>query len=335
MKKLCIALIASLLLFSTAVFALPPTPGQHPSNSPTVVGRSMLSVQPIIYPGLDYDAQTGSFTVFNTITGATSGAAATIIGVVDTGTTGRLTLTGITGTFQHDEIIYESALGAELLTDGAFAVTSKAVAKGVAGITKANPGVVSFDAGHGYVNGDVIFFDNLNEMTELNGEYWKLRANSGNTFELTTVWDTTSLDTSAYGTAETTGGNCAQKVTFTNWAAGTGWHPETDYAGALSGKAHCDGTQTANAYLYESVLSVEKVYKIVFTLSNFNAGTVRSAAGTDSGVSRISNGTYYDVLMCVVNAGLYLRADADFIGAVDDVSGKQATNAALANGTVY
>ena len=281
---------------------------------------------------LNFDAQTGSFTATNTITGATSGATATIQSVVDAGATGTLTLSNVIGTFQDDEVIYESALGAELLTDGVFAFTSKAAAKGVAGITKANPGVVSFDAAHGYVDGDVIFFDNLNEMTELNGEYWKLRANSGNTFELTTVWDTTSLDTSAYGTAETTGGNCAQKVTFTNWAAGTGWHPETDYAGALSGKAHCDGTQTANAYLYESVLSVDKFYKIVFTLSNFNAGTVRSLAGTDAGVSRTENGTYYDVLMCVVNANLCLRADAAFIGSVDDVSGKEATNAALANG---
>ncbi len=284
------------------------------------------------YRILNFDAQTGSFSSGNTLTGVTSGATAIIANVIDAGSAGTLYLRSVSGTFENNEIIYESALGAELLTDGAFAVTSKAVAKGVAGITKANPGIVSFDAAHGYVDGDVIFFDNLNEMTELNGEYWKLRANTGNTFQLTTVWDTTSLDTSEYGAAQTTPGNYAQKVTFTNWAAGTGWHPETDYAGALSGKAHCDGTQTANAYLYESVLSADKFYKIVFTLSNFNAGTVRSLAGTDAGLSRTENGTYYDVLMCVVNANLCLRADAAFIGSVDDVSGKEATNAALANG---
>ena len=280
---------------------------------------------------LNFDEQTGSFSPGG-ITGATSGATATVLEEIGGET---LTLTGITGTFQDGEIIYQSELGAELITDGAFAVTSKAAIKGVAGITRANPGVVTFDAAHGYIDGDVIFFDNLNEMTELNGEYWKLRASAGNTFELTTVWDTTSLDTSGYGAAQTTPGNYAQKVTFTNWTAGNGWHPETDYAGALSGKAHCDGKQTANTFLYEVVLSIGKVYKIVFTLSHFIAGTVRSVAGTEAGASRASNETYYDVLMCSVNANLHLRGDADFIGDVDDVSGKQATNAAVANGTVY
>ncbi len=124
MMKKKLLFIISLLLFSITAIAMPPTPGQHPSNSPTAVSRSMLSVQPIIYPGLDFDAQTGSFTAFNTITGATSGATATIIGVVDTGSDGRLYLESISGTFQDDEIIYESAEGAELnsgnLTVGVF-----------------------------------------------------------------------------------------------------------------------------------------------------------------------------------------------------------------------
>ena len=62
---------------------------------------------------LGYDAQTGTFTVGNIITGATSGATAVIF--EDTGT--FLYLTNIVGTFQDDEIIYESALGDELIPD--------------------------------------------------------------------------------------------------------------------------------------------------------------------------------------------------------------------------
>ncbi len=132
----------------------------------------------------------------------------------------------------------EGGIGSALVTDGSFAATTKATAKGVSGITKAVAGVVTFNPAHGYVDGDVIYFDSLTEMTELNGEYWKLRNNSGDTFELATVWDTDSLNTAGYGTAETTGGSCAQKVTFTSWTAGTGWHPETDYAGCYK---HCYG----------------------------------------------------------------------------------------------
>ena len=65
---------------------------------------------------LGYDAQTGTFTVGNIITGATSGATAVIF--EDTGT--FLYLTNIVGTFQDDEIIYESALGGELVLNGGF-----------------------------------------------------------------------------------------------------------------------------------------------------------------------------------------------------------------------
>ncbi len=89
--------------------------------------------------------------------------------------------------------------------DGALAV---AAVKGVAGITKANPGVITFDAAHGYVDGDLIKLggtNNLTEMTELNDKYVVLTARSGDTFEIE--------DTSGFGAAETTGGDCAEKVT--------------------------------------------------------------------------------------------------------------------------
>lgn len=69
---------------------------------------------------LYFDAQTGSFTASNTITGATSGATATIVSVTDDGSIGTLYLSNISGTFVDNEIIYESALGDELLTNGDF-----------------------------------------------------------------------------------------------------------------------------------------------------------------------------------------------------------------------
>jgi len=65
---------------------------------------------------LNFDAQTGSFTAGNTITGATSGATATIVEEIADVT---VAITDVSGTFQDDEIIYESALGAELITAAA------------------------------------------------------------------------------------------------------------------------------------------------------------------------------------------------------------------------
>ena len=66
-----------------------------------------------------FDNQTGSFTATNTITGASSGATATISDVQDDGSTGILYLTSVVGTFQDDEIIYESSFGADLFDAGA------------------------------------------------------------------------------------------------------------------------------------------------------------------------------------------------------------------------
>jgi len=79
---------------------------------------------------LKFDAQTGSFTPGNTITGATSGATATIVAVYQSGGIGYLYLSNISGTFQDDEIIYESALGSELVTNGDMELDSSWAAYG-------------------------------------------------------------------------------------------------------------------------------------------------------------------------------------------------------------
>jgi hypothetical protein len=67
---------------------------------------------------LRFDSQTGSWTPGNTLYGATLGASATISSVTDNGSTGKLYLTGISGTFQDDEIIYEASYGSELVING-------------------------------------------------------------------------------------------------------------------------------------------------------------------------------------------------------------------------
>jgi len=72
---------------------------------------------------LAYDAQTGSFTVGNTIYQTIAGVtvSAKIVRVHDAGGgEGLLWLEDVSGTFQNDEIIYESALGGELISKGDF-----------------------------------------------------------------------------------------------------------------------------------------------------------------------------------------------------------------------
>lgn len=60
---------------------------------------------------LDYDAESAAFTAGETLTGGTSSATATIEAVADDGSTGTLMLSGVSGTFQDNENITDSASG--------------------------------------------------------------------------------------------------------------------------------------------------------------------------------------------------------------------------------
>ena len=64
---------------------------------------------------IDFDAQTGSFTEGETLYDE-DGETATIFAISDAGTTGTLFLADITGGFGNNKIIFESALGSELVT---------------------------------------------------------------------------------------------------------------------------------------------------------------------------------------------------------------------------
>jgi hypothetical protein len=64
-----------------------------------------------ISQSLAYDAQSGNFTAGQVLTGATSGATAIILEDNDSGTTGTLTLGSISGVFQDNETITDTATG--------------------------------------------------------------------------------------------------------------------------------------------------------------------------------------------------------------------------------
>jgi len=63
-------------------------------------------------PQLDYDGQTGNFTVGLVVTGGTSGATAVILADSDAGATGTLTLGSVLGTFQNNEALSDTSTGA-------------------------------------------------------------------------------------------------------------------------------------------------------------------------------------------------------------------------------
>lgn len=69
-------------------------------------GTNFYPVTTVATNALNFDAQTAAFTVGATLTGGTSGASATILGIVDNGTTGTLYLGTVTsGPFQNNETI--------------------------------------------------------------------------------------------------------------------------------------------------------------------------------------------------------------------------------------
>ncbi len=61
--------------------------------------------------GVNFDTQTGNFTIGLTVTGATSGATGVIVQSQDSGTTGQLQLKTVTGTFRDNEIITDTSTG--------------------------------------------------------------------------------------------------------------------------------------------------------------------------------------------------------------------------------
>jgi len=85
---------------------------------------------------LDYDGQTGNFTVGQIVTGTTSGATAVILEDSDSGATGTLTLGSITGTFLNNEPITDP-LGGAAVVDGVLDFTYTALTAPMALVIKA------------------------------------------------------------------------------------------------------------------------------------------------------------------------------------------------------
>lgn len=74
----------------------------------------------------------------------------------------------------------------------------------ISGVTNANPAVVT-DTAHGYSNGDIVTINNVQGMTQLNGNTYTVAGVAANTFQLS------GIDSTAFG-VYTGGGKATQKV---------------------------------------------------------------------------------------------------------------------------
>ena len=84
----------------------------------------------------------------------------------------------------------------------------------VTGATNANPCVIRSVA-HGLSTGDIVTFDTVGGMTQLNGNQYLMTKIDANTFSLQDVYANTNIDSTKYG-VYTSGGNCVQCfATFT------------------------------------------------------------------------------------------------------------------------
>ena len=112
-------------------------------------------------------------------------------------------------------------------------------------------------------------------------------------------------------------------ATDTDWTKGTGW--------TISGNtASCDGTQTGNSFLSQliGVIAPNTTYLTTYTISNYSAGGVQILPGGQLvATERSADGTYSEVVTTPSNANsfMYMLADADFIGDIDNVSVKEVT----------
>lgn len=105
-----------------------------------------------------------------------------------------------------------------------------------------------------------------------------------------------------------------------DWTKGTGWTIGSNVASS-------DGSQSAASLLSQaSLVVIDDVYKVVFTVSAYSAGSVTAEAGSSgSGTERSANGTYTENVTAAGSTTFAISADADFIGSIDNVSVRKLT----------
>jgi hypothetical protein len=100
----------------------------------------------------------------------------------------------------------------------------------------------------------------------------------------------------------------------TNWTKGPGWT-------ISGGTANCDGTQTANSIIYQTIDVAEgDECLVVFDIVSCSAGRLRGTVYGSTGTWRSEAGTYYEAFTKKGTvARINIVAEPGFIGSVDNV----------------
>ena len=113
--------------------------------------------------------------------------------------------------------------------------------------------------------------------------------------------------------------------------ADTDWEKQHACWTISAGKAHCDGTQPGPRNIYQNLsFPYNRAWEIEFTVSNYSAGQVRVyIGGYEPGDWVSANGTYNQIVINDEPADgiLWIYADTDFIGDIDDISVKEVIQA--------
>lgn len=106
-------------------------------------------------------------------------------------------------------------------------------------------------------------------------------------------------------------GDCASD----SFTKGTGWSHDAD-----NDEYDCDGSQEANSDLTQNVLPKAGMYVVVFTVKNYEAGNICGLADTTEGTDVSADATYTQYIYADSSGVAGVRADASFVGSVDDIS---------------
>lgn len=102
--------------------------------------------------------------------------------------------------------------------------------------------------------------------------------------------------------------------TDTDWAKGLGWT-------IADGKACCDGAQLSESDLAQSVtLEVGVTYRLRYTILSYTAGLILPVVGGTNGTNTAGTGTVVEEITTVATGSMILKANADYIGCIDNVS---------------
>ena len=97
------------------------------------------------------------------------------------------------------------------------------------------------------------------------------------------------------------------------WTLGTGWSIGED-------KAISDGSQTSVSFLFQNgIVQSGKIYKVTYDVVSYTSGEIIAFIGGSQGQARTSVGTYTEYLS-TINTNFWLRADANFVGSVSNIS---------------